>query len=534
MSIVIGHTQVQKELPTLSNSKLEETSLSFAKQYFYSSLSGNYFFTKDSRYVLTLYGNINIQKRFHTLWKDLDIEKILRDRFYLLTLFRSINGIYAITIFDLHDETIYLCADPLGFYPLYYCIHENHIVWSSEQKLILQSYCKPCDVNESAIDSYLYNGHLLANQSWFDKIHRIPAGQMMYFNLKSPNPVFQTFWSWSDIQKSQESVEFYIENYYEALENTIYNLDLPTDTIGISLSGGLDSRLLASIASQKYNIKSFTFSESNTRDLKIARRVANHLNISHQHYLISSEQAIEKRSKVFIEADGMLDLEHIHEAGLHQQLSNDYPIYINGFYGGGIYGGIHEINKRINTNIANKWFPYSGERCNIDSAFYDFPSIDPFIVDQKLRNQSAMSIYLLSKYSKIIIPFYDMDWLAINYAIPEEWQLYHKFYLKVLNKYLINKLNVIPWQKSMIPVNWQSLNQLAIKLRWLGIQQKVYNLFESSTTFINYQSILKQYRSLQYDEFNDHPAMKNLNPYQVFWRVNSIRMWKKYVAGLAQ
>ncbi len=69
---------------------------------------------------------------------------------------------------------------------------------------------------------------------------------------------------------------------------------------GILLSGGLDTSILASIASGYVSLRAFTvaFDEAEAPDLEYARRVAMHLGLEHNVHLFSREEAYEAVSEV--------------------------------------------------------------------------------------------------------------------------------------------------------------------------------------------------------------------------------------------
>jgi len=69
---------------------------------------------------------------------------------------------------------------------------------------------------------------------------------------------------------------------------------------GILLSGGLDTSILASIASRYVSLRAFTvaFDEAEAPDLEYARRVARHLRLEHDVHLFGRSEALEAVSEV--------------------------------------------------------------------------------------------------------------------------------------------------------------------------------------------------------------------------------------------
>jgi hypothetical protein len=267
----------------------------------------------------------------------------------------------------------------------------------------------------------------------------------------------------------------------------VNELDISSENyIGLSLSGGLDSRWIAHIASQKWKLHPFSFSDSQNYELKLAEKVSQTLNLAHTHYKIDPENWLKNRIASFWKTDGMLHLGHLHEGSIPQTYYSKYSHCFHGFFGGGIYASSNECNRRITDSIANNHFSGLSKETQTEDPFYDLNCIDPYIIDQKIRYQSAYSMYLLANYTKMVLPFYNLDWLTFNYSIDDTLQCYQQFYLEALNKNLKPELRSIPWQKTALSPCKISLNTFFLKYRIPALLESGFQFFKSSRHFINY------------------------------------------------
>ena len=488
MSKVFGYIS-DRHLIDLPDSKHAFNHLIQNKNFyceFSSNLEGNWFKREMDQGILMLFGNITTLDGFEKFWDNLSSWKLDDYKIQVRALFSYINGLYCLIYLDRTSQTTYIIQDPLGFYPLFIFKDSTSVYWMSEQQDMLYIPAVKIQWNQEAVDSMLSNGHLLSGQSWFNGLFRTHAAGIYVFD-KSANLISKdTYWSWSIVQKQSIDSAEAMEKYYSIFDQYIRRLQIKEENVGVSLSGGLDSRFISFCAKKYFNIKAFTFSMKSSLDLQIAEKVSKSLEIEHKHLEIEYSEFIQKRLFSVWKTSGMLGIDHMHEGGLHESMKTFAKTYFHGFYGGGIYGSTSQCNKRIDESIAKQWFKGSVEQLHIDDPFYDIQNIDPFITDHKIRNESAMSLYLLSYFCKPIIPFYNLEWMTFNLSLPDEWQVNNKFYLQVLKKYLPSELSSLNWQKTGVPIEHENMNAFLMQVRYSGIRDRVFNQLGKSAHFFNY------------------------------------------------
>ena len=492
MSSVFGYIRF-KHLIDFPDRSFQYNYIHQYKQYyqeFSTNIENNFYKKETPEYYCTLFGNISITKSFNLLWNNYSNFSPESFQQFCLDLAYQINGIYAITLYHKKSNCLYLISDAMGFYPMYYYFENGELLWFSDQKDLRTLEIRQWNWNEDAIESFIQNGHLLENQSWHKEIKRTPPGTILCFDLNNKSETQRRYWSWEKILKNNElKLEESIEKYYELIVSSLDSLQSISYPLGLSLSGGLDSRLIATILKEMFPYKSFTFSEENSIDLDIAQRVSRNLNIEHRHFEILYDNWVSRRCMNIWKTSGMLSMEHLHEGDLFDQIHLEFPQFVHGFYGGGIYAGKAESNKRIDSSIAEQWIKDPKKIIDVNSDFYNIQNIDCFIVNQRMRNSGAFSLYYLAQYSKVIIPFYNLKWLEFNYSLDDEWQLNNKFYFQVLDKKLPKELKQISWQKTGIPVDFINMNIFALSNKLNSVREKVFNKLGHSTLFVNYKKV---------------------------------------------
>lgn len=202
-------------------------------------------------------------------------------------------GMFAFAIYEEATDQIWLFRDRLGVKPLYYALQNGSLVFASELKAlrILQG---DNTINLDAVYYYFRFGFVPAAQSIFEKISKLEAGH--YLTLKGGEVQIRKYWEPSyDTDHSRTEAQ-----WMEALEETMISAfkyrmvsDVP---VGIFLSGGIDSSLLAAILKKHYGpIHSFTigFQETGFDESVYARQVADHLKINHTQKILQLAEAKE-------------------------------------------------------------------------------------------------------------------------------------------------------------------------------------------------------------------------------------------------
>lgn len=188
-----------------------------------------------------------------------------------------IEGMFAFIISDCRSSKsdIFAARDPLGIKPLYYGQKKGKFYFASELKCLYQMV---------------------------DEVKEFPAGH--YFTIAEGFVPYRTVHDIISRKSSygQESREKIQQNICLLLENAVKKRLMADVPLGVLLSGGLDSSLIAAIAS-KYNqgskpMKSFCIGLKGSADLVAARSVADYIGTDHYEYIYSEQDVLEAIPKV--------------------------------------------------------------------------------------------------------------------------------------------------------------------------------------------------------------------------------------------
>lgn len=260
---------------------------------------------------------------------------------------QKLNGSFNIFIHDNNDNVSYLFNDRFGFKHLYLYQDEHVFMFSPEIKVFQQHDQFDKTLNPHGISDYFVYFYHLSDRTFFRNVRLMPPASSIKIigNKVSVNtywhPVYSNEKKISDLQ---ESIEIGYRLFEQSVDRCIGN----KKKILVPLSGGLDSRLIVSVAAKRStSITTATFGTSKCLDYRLASKVCNAIGISKPE-LISIESAwLQQYAKDLVHVGecsyGALGVTTQH--GMAQCIRDEFEIALNGIYGGHISFGSPYYNQ---------------------------------------------------------------------------------------------------------------------------------------------------------------------------------------------
>jgi len=205
---------------------------------------------------------------------------------------KDFNGIFAFALLDKIKEKIYLVRDRFGVKPLYYYQDKEQFLFSSEIRPMQSMVSDVIDLENLALLLKLrYNA---APTTLYEKILKLEPGHYLSVDLRT-NETIKTSFSIPVLINNNISFEEALDKYEVLFEHAIKRQLLADVEVGVLLSGGIDSALVAYYA-QKHSdktIKTFTigFAEhDDTDETADARETAKILGTEHYEIKISDDE----------------------------------------------------------------------------------------------------------------------------------------------------------------------------------------------------------------------------------------------------
>jgi asparagine synthase (glutamine-hydrolysing) len=282
----------------------------------------------------------NISAALGAYWFDLGAKDIVSKSDLLASFMKGITkiyGNYAFAIWNQSRSELICETEKTGVFPLYYYQSLGTITISTELKSLLTLNIDHGGLDKEAIGEYLSLGHIASTKTLFKNIKRLPAGyRLIWCNGRLD---LQQQWFYRFPRNKQLDDEF-LEKIYSSLDLALSRYRNVYDKFSLSLSGGLDSRILAGLAKKKnIDFEVITMGPKGSLECEVAKKIADILEIPSHKHEFSGEHFPSWVEKAVYLSEGRCPPSHIHYFdGMISGHYVDAP-HIHGMAGGPVLGG---------------------------------------------------------------------------------------------------------------------------------------------------------------------------------------------------
>ena len=225
---------------------------------------------------------------------------------------QRMRGMFAIAIWDVQDNRLFLARDRLGVKPVYY-VHQadGTLLFASEIKALLAASAVAPELNTNAFPDYLANHAPSGEATLYKGVYRLPAGHTLtwhnggikierYWDINFPQ-VSSTVPAGSAAERAL--VDEYRDRFTEAVRLRLMS-DVP---LGVFLSGGIDSAAItatmATLVSEPIRTFSVAFAEREANELEYARMVASRYATQHHEVIVAPDDFFSQLPKLIWHED---------------------------------------------------------------------------------------------------------------------------------------------------------------------------------------------------------------------------------------
>ena len=395
-----------------------------------------------------------------------------------------LNGIYVIIVYNKNEHKLFIYTDRHGYEFLYYYKDETKFIFATEIKPILSRIKKTASIDSGAVCDIFNFSSVFANRTPLSQIKLLPHAAIC---SASPGGLtVNQYWEYplelSQFDKDEKMLQKEAQNVLSAaVEGALTGADIA----GIMLSGGLDSRLLASIAQSNHSaLKAFSFSfkEVNSSEHLLAQQIADKLGLEFEY--INGDEDIplaEQVSRTLLDCDGNWGFYEF--IPYIQKISARYPgiALINGFLldtlfkSGWAFFPTKIAGRMTSDRIANLYttIPAYVQRIMFTPDFfetvqhrkieaveeinanfsYDQPaevSLRFYCLNRGRRSHNSI-LKAYRKYVNILLPGADYRLTDFSFKLPYEIRSSPKFYLDLICQWFPG-IAQVPWDKTGKPL----------------------------------------------------------------------------------
>jgi asparagine synthase (glutamine-hydrolysing) len=191
-------------------------------------------------------------KKGHRLSSKTDVEVIAHLYEDMgLEFLSALRGMFSIALWDAEKKRLVLARDRMGEKPLYWYKGPGGRLWfSSEMKSLLQGireYQPPLSL--LAVQLFLTYQYIPEPHTMFEGVRKLPAGHFLSVSVDQLDSQPQPYWHYLSVpEKGGDPVPLVREELDTACR-IMGRSDVP---VGVALSGGIDSAVVAALSARSY------------------------------------------------------------------------------------------------------------------------------------------------------------------------------------------------------------------------------------------------------------------------------------------
>lgn len=247
-----------------------------------------------------------------------------------------LNGLFVAAIYDKEMDKIVVANDRYGYYPLFYSFTSKRFIFASEAKAVLKDPAITPRIDKNAIPEFFGFSFLLGDKTFFVDVKKMGPAQLLTYDRRKDQVLLRRYWDFT--LKKYDPVKplgSYLREFNRLMKAAVERRVEDCEQVGIFLSGGLDSRIIAAFASQTQTpVITFTFGVKDCEEQKIASEVAERLGLDNIFCEIPSDFIAEYASKVVFRGDGLIRIRDCHFISFLGEIRKKVQTVLLGTFGG--------------------------------------------------------------------------------------------------------------------------------------------------------------------------------------------------------
>lgn len=219
--------------------------------------------------------------------------------------FAKLKGMFAFALWDAYEKELVLVRDAAGIKPLYYTRQDDGIAFASEVRA-LKVMPEFREKNQHWPVYLMAYGYIPEPVTTVKKVYPLPKGYFLKYSVPAKQFLLQSFKHYSYFPKISSEEEA-IKAIRERLSISVKRHLLADAPIGIFLSGGVDSSILAMLAAgenpKQLNTLSLYFEEKAYSEKRFQDMMISKLGCKNQQHLLKESEFHENFPNILLAMD---------------------------------------------------------------------------------------------------------------------------------------------------------------------------------------------------------------------------------------
>jgi asparagine synthase (glutamine-hydrolysing) len=288
-----------------------------------------------------------LRGRGHRFSSSVDTEVLVHlYEHYGSAMVHALEGMYAFALWDAQRKELLIVRDRFGEKPLFYAERAGELMFASELDALLAGLGGEADLDPASVDAFFVFGYVPGPASIVRGVKQLPPGHLLRWQHRSKRVQVEPYWTpvASAAPRSTETFEELVAETGRLLERSVQSRLTADVPLGVFLSGGVDSTLIAALAARasRKPIKTFTvgYDTGGVSETSEARRTAKELGTEHHELVLTQAQLLRGVSALLAGMDQPLAdqaLVSLHAIAEHAR--RDVTVAIGGEGADELFGG---------------------------------------------------------------------------------------------------------------------------------------------------------------------------------------------------
>jgi asparagine synthase (glutamine-hydrolysing) len=203
---------------------------------------------------------------------------------------RQLRGTFSLAIVDADRQVAVLMTDRFGTQPVYWAIDAGSgLMFASEQRGLLRLRRDRLSLNPRAVADYLALGFVTGSRTLATGVEMLDPGSILQWSAETGAKIEPYRSTVSLFERREQTRDAYVTNVVEAFGASVDRATHPPGPLGMSLSGGLDSRaILSALGPAGRTTDTYTLGTAGCADEVIANRLSRLTGTRHQFFELDS------------------------------------------------------------------------------------------------------------------------------------------------------------------------------------------------------------------------------------------------------
>ncbi len=158
-----------------------------------------------------------------------------------------LRGMFAFAIWDEKNKKLFCARDRFGVKPFYFVNSDERFVFASEMKALLP-FLDKISTNNQALSEYLTFQYTLDSETLFQNVNQLMPGHFLI--VENNQITVKKYWDVSYQIDFDHEPEYFEEKLSHLLQESVQYHQASDVPVGSYLSGGIDSSLITTLASE--------------------------------------------------------------------------------------------------------------------------------------------------------------------------------------------------------------------------------------------------------------------------------------------